>query len=145
MKIGLTSDTPSAKWCWVSEIGDELHAYEKEVLLKYTNKLSFELWVGFRCLPKAYEWKPKRRFYKDENALGMDLLIEEETIRPFTDGRYHSLSKDEQRLIMGEIFYNFLIETFKRYKNKVPGIAKYGEELIKDTHIWAIKNKWLEM
>lgn len=145
MKIDLTSDTPSAKWCWVSEVGDELYAFERDVLLKYNNKLDFDLWICFRCLPKAYEWKPKRRFYKDENALGIDMLIEEETIRPFINGKYYPLSKDEQRLILGDIFYNFLIETLKKYKSKIPGISVYGEELIKDTHAWAIENKWLEI
>lgn len=143
MKISLTSDTPSAKWCWVSEIEDELYAYERDVLLKYSNHLPFELWVGFRCLPKAYEWKPKRRFYKEDNALGIDMLIEEEILRPFIDGRYYPLSKDEQRLIMGAVFYFFLEETIKKYKNKIPGISEYGEEFIKDTHAWLIENKWL--
>lgn len=143
MKIDLTSDTPSAKWCKVSEIEDELYAYERDVLLKYNDRLTFELAICFRCLPKAYEWKPKRRFYKDDDMLGLDMLVEEETMRPFMDGRFHPLSKEEQRLIMGNVFYTFFVETIKNYKNKIPGISQHGEELIKDTQAWLMENKWI--
>jgi len=85
-----------------------------------------------------------RRFYINDNALGIDIAIEEEAVRPFIDGKYHPLSKDSQRLLMGDIFYSFLVETFKKYKRKLAGIQDFGEPFLNDTREWLCKHNWLE-
>jgi hypothetical protein len=141
--LGLTKDASGARWCKVWEIEKELYEYEKEVFPKYKDVFPFKLWICFRCLPKEYGRKSMRRYYKDDNALGIDVSIEEEIMRPFKDGRYYPLSKDEQRLVMGNIFYDFFAETFKKYKGKLPDIAEYGDDFVKDTKEWLLKNMWL--
>lgn len=144
LELGLTKDAPGAKWCKIWEIEEELYGYEAEIFPKYRNCFPFKLWVCFRCLPKEYERKPMRRFYKNDNALGIDIAIEEEAVRPFIDGKYHPLSKDSQRLLMGDIFYSFLVETFKKYKRKLAGIQDFGEPFLNDTREWLCKHNWLE-
>jgi len=144
IKLGLTSDTPGAKWCKIWEIEEELYEYEKEILPKYKGIFPFILWICFRCLPKEYERKSMRRYFKKDNALGIDISIEEEIIRPFINGKYYPLSKEKQRLIMGNLFYSFLKETFENYKNKLPGIKEFGNIFLNDTKEWLLKNQWLE-
>ena len=144
IKLGLTKDAPGAKWCKIWEIEEELHEYEKEVFPKYKDKFPFILWVCFRCLPMEYERKSMRRFYKQDNALGIDISIDEKIMRPFIDGKYYPLSKEEQRFIMGSRFYPFLAETFDNYKNKLSGIKEYGNDFLKDTKDWLYRNQWLE-
>lgn len=144
LKLGLTKDAPGAKWCKIWEIEQELYEYEAEVFPKYKNCFPFKLWICFRCLPKEYERKSMRRFYKNDNALGIDIAIEEEIIRPFIDGKYQPLSEDKQRLLMGKTFYSFLVETFKNYKRKLDGIQEFGEPFLNDTRKWLYNHKWLE-
>jgi hypothetical protein len=144
MILGLTSDASGAKWCKVSEIKDELYEYEKEIISKYKDKFPFNLWICFRCLPLEYERKSMRRYYKNDNALGIDLSIYEETMRPKINGKYEPLSKEEQRFVMGKIFYPYLIETFKKYKNKLEGINEYGNNFLEDTENWLNKSKWIK-
>lgn len=144
LELGLTKDAPGASWCKIWEIEEELYDYEAAVFPKYKNCFPFKLWLCFRCLPKEYERRSMRRFYKDDNALGIDIAIDEEIIRPFIDGKYHPLSKNCQRLLMGKAFYSFLVETFKRYKRKLDGIQTYGESFLYDTREWLCKHKWLE-
>jgi hypothetical protein len=141
--LGLTKDAPGAKWCKVWEIEKELYEYEKEIFPKYEDRFPFRLWICFRCLPREYARKSMRRYFKIDNALGIDISIDEEIMRPFADGRYHPLSKDEQRLIMGNDFYPFFAETFQRYKNKLPGIGEYGDDFVEDTRDWLCRNRWI--
>lgn len=143
-ELGLTKDAPDAKWCKVWDIEKELRIYEKEIFHKYNDKFPFKLWVCFRCLPKEYERKSMRRYYKDDNALGVDISIDEEIMRPFMDGKYHPLSEDEQRLVMGHYFFPFLEETFKKYKNKLSGISEYGGDFLAETKAWLYSNNWLK-
>jgi hypothetical protein len=143
-ELSLTKDAPGAKWCKVWEIEKELYEYEKEVCVKYKEIFSFKLWVCFRCLPQEYGRKSMRRFFKTDNALGVDISINEEVMRPFVDGKYQSLSMDEQRFVMGKYFYPFLVETFSKQKDKLPNIREYGDCFLKDTKEWLLKNKWLE-
>jgi hypothetical protein len=143
MDLGLTSDAPGAKWCKVWEIEKELYQYEKEIFPKYKDIFLFKLWLCFRCLPKEYKRKSMRRYYKNDNALGIDISIDEEIIRPFINGNYYPLSKDEQRLIMGNNFHPFFVETFNNYKNKLPGINEYGNDFVKETKEWLYRNNWI--
>jgi len=140
--LGLTSDSPIG-WCKVSEIKNELYNFEKEVFPKYKDKFHLKLWICFRCLPENYGRNSMRRFFKQDNALGMDMLITEEQMRPFRDGKYFPLTKVEQRLIMGEKLYGFLTETLENYRNKLAGIKEYGESFLEDTKNWLISNYWL--
>ena len=140
--LGLTSDAP-AGWCKLAETKDELYNFEKEVFPKYEDKFHFKLWICFRCLPESYERKSMRRFYKQDNALGLDMAIIEEQMRPFREGKYFPLTKVEQRLVMGKKFYDFLAETLENYRNKLAGIKEYGETFLEDTKKWLISNYWL--
>lgn len=142
-EIGLTKDAPGAKWCKVWEIEEELYEYEKEIFPKYRDKFPFKLWICFRCLPKEYGRKSMRRYYGQDNALGIDMAIDEEVMRPFAEGKYNPLSKEEQRLIMGRLFYDYLAETFEKYKNKLAGIKDYGDAFLEDTKGWLLKNHWI--
>jgi hypothetical protein len=144
MELGLTKDSSGAKWCKVWEIEQELYEYAKEIFPKYISIFPFKLWLCFRCLPKEYERKSMRRYYKNDNALGIDISIDEEIMRPFINGKYQSLTKDEQRLIMGNTFYPFFVETFNNYKNKLPGIKEYGDDFIKETKEWLYRNNWIK-
>ena len=144
LELGLTKDAPGAKWCQVWEIEKELLKYEKEIFPLYRVQFPFKLWICFRCLPKEYGRKSMRRYYKQDNALGVDISIDEEVMRPFIDGKYYPLSKEEQRFIMGNCFYPFLAETFEKYKTTLPGIKEYGNNFLKDTKDWLYRNKWLE-
>ena len=84
-----------------------------------------------------------RRYYGQDNALGIDMAIDEEIMRPFAEGKYNPLSKEEQRLIMGRLFYDYLAETFEKYKNKLAGIKDYGDAFLEDTKGWLLKNHWI--
>jgi len=143
ISLGLTKDASGAQWCKIWEIEKELYEYEKEVFPKYKDKFPFKLWICFRCLPHEYERKSMRRYYKEDNALGVDMSIDEEIMRPFINGKYYPLSKDEQRLVMGKVFYPYLVETFKKYKNKLGGISEYGDKFLEDTESWLYRKNWL--
>jgi hypothetical protein len=84
-----------------------------------------------------------RRYYKQDNALGIDMTIDEEIMRPLIEGKYNPLPKEEQRLIMGHLLYDYLVETFEKYKNKLTGINDYGDTFLKDTKDWLCKNNWI--
>ena len=140
--LSLTADTPEG-WCKVWEIEEELYNFEKEVFPKYKDKFHFKLWVCFRCLPENYGRKSLRRFYEQDNALGIDMAITEEEMRPFRDGKYFPLTKVEQRFVMGKEFYAFLAETLENYRSKLAGIKEYGKSFLEDTKDWLSSNYWL--
>lgn len=99
-----TCDTPVNKWCHVWKIVRELELFKTEVWDKFAEILRFNLLVVFRCLPVEFERKSFRRFYKDENMLCLDIVIDEEEIRPFYDGRFHPLDINKQKKIIGKVF-----------------------------------------
>lgn len=142
-KLSLTSDAPSG-WCKVWDIAQELYGLEKAVFPSYAGKFDYELALCFRCLHRESGWKSKRRFYNDEQPwLGLDMVVYEEDMRPFADGRFHPRNKVEQRLIMGEELMGFLTETFKKYKTKLGGIKEYGDRFLNDVNKWLTVNFWL--
>ncbi len=147
-EIGLTKDAPGAKWCkvweieeelYVWEIEEELYEYEKEIFPKYRDKFPFKLWICFRCLPKEYGRKSMRRYYGQDMLWVYYMAIDEEIMRPFAEGKYNPLSEEEQRLIMGRLFYDYLAETFEKYKNKLAGIKDYGDAFLEDTKGWLFR------
>ena len=140
--LGLTADSPGG-WCKIWEIETELYNFEKEVFPEYEDKFHFKLWICFRCLPESYGRKSMRRFFKQDNALGIDMAITEEQMRPFLNGKYFPLTKVEQRFVMGKKLYDFLSETFENYSNKLAGIKEHGESFLEDTQKWLISNYWL--
>lgn len=143
-ELGLTKDAPGAIWCKVWDIEKELYEYEKEVCIKYKDIFPFKLWICFRCLPQEYGRKSMRRYFKTDNALGVDISINEEVMRPFVEGKYEPLTMDEQRLVMGNCFYPFLVDTFEKYKDRLSNIDKYGDSFLKDTKDWLLNNGWLD-
>ena len=132
-RISITSDSPG--YIKVSEIGKDLIAFS-EILEKKYNQIDFEL-AFFRALYITRGIKSKVRFYKDENWLGMDLIMPLDEFNPYKD------NVSMQRRIMGKHFFPFFSANIHKYIYKLPILKSVEKELVEDMRLFLIENLWL--
>ena len=133
-RISITSDSPG--YVKVSEIGRDLIAFS-EILEKKYNQIDFELAFCFRALYITRGIKSKVRFYKDENWLGMDLIMPLDEFNPYKD------NVSMQRRIMGKHFFPFFSANIHKYIYKLPILKSVEKELVEDMRLFLIENLWL--
>ena len=133
-RISITSDSPG--YIKVSEIGKDLIAFS-EILEKKYNQIDFELAFCFRALYITRGIKSKVRFYKDENWLGMDLIMPLDEFNPYKD------NVSMQRRIMGKHFFQFFSANIHKYIYKLPILKSVEKELVEDMRLFLIENLWL--
>ena len=133
-RISITSDSPG--YIKVSEIGKDLIAFS-EILEKKYNQIDFELAFCFRALYITRGIKSKVRFYKDENWLGMDLIMPLDEFNPYKD------NVSMQRRIMGNHFFPFFSANIHKYIYKLPILKSVEKELVEDMRLFLIENLWL--
>ena len=110
-RISIQSDSPG--YIKVSEIGKELIAFSEIIEKKY-NQIDFELAFCFRALYTTRGINSKVRFYKDENWLGMDLIMPVDEFNPYKN------NISMQRRIMGKYFFPFFSVNIHKYIYKLP-------------------------
>ena len=133
-RISITSDSPG--YIKVSEIGKDLIAFS-EILEKKYNQIDFELAFCFRALYITRGIKSKVRFYKDENWLGMDLIMPLDEFNPYKD------NVSMQRRIMGKHFFPFFSANIHKYIYKLPVLKSVEKELVEDMRLFLVENLWL--
>lgn len=133
-RISITSDSPG--YIKVSEIGKDLIAFS-EILEKKYNQIDFELAFCFRALYTTRGIKSKVQFYKDENWLGMDLIMPLDEFNPYKD------NVSMQRRIMGKHFFPFFSANIHKYIYKLPVLKSVEKELVEDMRLFLIENLWL--
>ncbi len=135
IEINVVSDTPS--YLKVSNIGDEIKDFETVLNEKYSS-LGFNFGFCFRALYSMEGINSKVRFHKDENYLGMDLIMPEIEFRSYKNNIV------QQRKIVGRYFFDFFKDTLIKYKYKLPTLKPVLNDLIKDMQLFLIENLWLE-
>lgn len=133
-RISITSDSPG--YIKVSEIGKDLIAFS-EILEKKYNQIDFELAFCFRALYTIRGINSKVRFYKDENWLGMDLIMPVDEFNPYKN------NISMQRRIMGKYFFPFFSENIHKYIYKLPILKSIEKDLVEDMRLFLIENLWL--
>jgi len=133
-RISITSDSPG--YIKVFEIGKDLIAFSEIIETKY-NQIDFELAFCFRALYTTRGINSKVRFYKDENWLGMDLIMSEDEFNPYKN------NISMQRRIMGKHFYPFFSENIRKYIYKLPVIKSIEKDLVEDMRLFLVENLWL--
>ena len=133
-RISITSDSPG--YIKVSEIGKDLIAFS-EILEKKYNQIDFELAFCFRALYTTRRINSKVRFYKDENWLGMDLIMPVDEFNPYKN------NISMQRRIMGKYFFPFFSENIHKYIYKLPILKSIEKDLVEDMRLFLIENLWL--
>lgn len=133
-RISITSDSPG--YIKVSEIGKDLIAFS-EILEKKYNQIDFELAFCFRALYTTRGINSKVRFYKDENWLGMDLIMPVDEFNPYKN------NISMQRRIMGKYFFPFFSENIHKYIYKLPILKSIEKDLVEDMRLFLIENLWL--
>lgn len=133
-RISTTSDSPG--YVKVSEIGRDLIAFS-EILEKKYNQIDFELAFCFRALYTTRGINSKVRFYKDENWLGMDLIM------PLVEFNPYKYNVSMQRRIMGKYFFPFFSKNIHKYIYKLPILKSIEKDLVEDMRLFLIENLWL--
>lgn len=133
-RISITSDSPG--YVKVSEIGRDLIAFS-EILEKKYNQIDFELAFCFRALYTTRGINSKVRFYKDENWLGMDLIM------PLAEFNPYKYNVSMQRRIMGKYFFPFFSKNIHKYIYKLPILKSIEKDLVEDMRLFLIENLWL--
>ncbi len=133
-RISIQIDSPG--YIKVSNIAEELMCFSAIIEQKY-NQLDFEFAFCFRALYSMKGINSKVRYYKDENWLGMDLIMSLNEFNPYKD------NVSMQRLIMGKHFFPFFAENIKKYRNKLPVLKTIEKELVEDMRLFLIDNLWL--
>ena len=133
-RISITSDSP--RYVKVSEIGRDLIAFS-EILEKKYNQIDFELAFCFRALYTTRGINSKVRFYKDENWLGMDLVM------PLAEFNPYKYNVSMQRRIMGKYFFPFFSKNIHKYIYKLPILKSIEKDLVEDMRLFLIENLWL--
>lgn len=133
-RISITSDSPG--YVKVSEIGKDLIAFS-EILEKKYNQIDFELAFCFRALYTTRGINSKVRFYKDENWLGMDLIMPVDEFNPYKN------NISMQRRIMGKYFFPFFSKNIHKYIYKFPILKSIEKDLVEDMRLFLIENLWL--
>ncbi|WP_117208046.1 hypothetical protein [Allorhizocola rhizosphaerae] len=104
MRLGKTSDTGAG---YVREIVDELVPVFERLEAKHPDA-DVEVFTCFRCLPDALGRKTHRRYDKRDNVLYLDMT--------FSEDRYVTLSKEEQRRELSHEFYDYLGDSLRKYR-----------------------------
>lgn len=133
-RISITSDSP--RYIKVFEIGKDLIAFS-EILEKKYNQIDFKLAFCFRALYTTRGINSKVRFYKDENWLGMDLIMPEDEFNPYKN------NISMQRRIMGKYFFPFFSENIHKYIYKLFILKLIEKDLVEDMRLFLIENLWL--
>ena len=133
-RISIQSDSPG--YIKVSEIGKELIAFSEIIEKKY-NQIDFELAFCFRALYTTRGINSKVRFYKDENWLGMDLIMPVDEFNPYKN------NISMQRRIMGKYFFPFFSVNIHKYIYKLPILKVIEKDLVEDMRLFLIENLWL--
>ncbi|BDB16709.1 hypothetical protein RJC98_06480 [Pseudomonas allii] len=134
MRVDTTSDSPS--WTKVFEITDELNGLS-EILEKKYPSLDWELAVCMRCLPQGLERKTFCRYYTKDKMFGLDIAMDEEDFIPYKK------DKAAQRKLIGAAFFEFFVESIKKYEKKLPNLQPVSEQLIADVKQWCTENEWV--
>lgn len=135
-RISIQSDSPG--YIKVSEISKDLIAFSEIIEKKY-NQIDFELAFCFRALYTTRGINSKVRFYKDENWLGMDLVIPLDEFNPYRN------SVSMQRRIMGKHFFPFFSGNIHKYRYKLPILKSIEIDLVKDMRLFLVENLWLPL
>lgn len=135
-RISIQSDSPG--YIKVSEISKDLFAFSEIIEKKY-NQIDFELAFCFRALYTTRGINSKVRFYKDENWLGMDLVIPLDEFNPYRN------SVSMQRRIMGKHFFPFFSGNIHKYRYKLPILKSIEKDLVEDMRLFLVENLWLPL
>lgn len=135
-RISIQSDSPG--YIKVSEISKDLIAFSEIIEKKY-NQIDFELAFCFRALYTTRGINSKVRFYKDENWLGMDLVIPLDEFNPYRN------SVSMQRRIMGKHFFPFFSGNIHKYRYKLPILKSIEIDLVEDMRLFLVENLWLPL
>lgn len=135
-RISIQSDSPG--YIKVSEISKDLIAFSEIIEKKY-KQIDFELAFCFRALYTTRGINSKVRFYKDENWLGMDLVIPLDEFNPYRN------SVSMQRRIMGKHFFPFFSGNIHKYRYKLPILKSIEIDLVEDMRLFLVENLWLPL
>lgn len=135
-RISIQSDSPG--YIKVSEIGKDLIAFSEIIEKKYS-QIDFELAFCFRALYTTQGINSKVRFYKDENWLGMDLIIPLDEFNPYKN------NVPMQRRIMGKHFFPFFSGNIHKYRYKLPVLKSIQKNLVEDMRLFLVENLWLPL
>ncbi|HIY67692.1 MAG TPA: hypothetical protein H9830_15610 [Candidatus Agrococcus pullicola] len=105
MKLGKSTDSSSATH--VYEIANRL-----ETTFPYLEQdfrhAELEIFLVFRCLPRALGRKTTRRYAKAENVLYLDMTFAEEELL--------GLTWSDQESVIADVFFAYLEETLQKYR-----------------------------
>lgn len=135
-RISIQSDSPG--YIKVSEISKDLIAFSEIIEKKY-KQIDFELAFCFRALYTTRGINSKVRFYKDENWLGMDLVIPLDEFNPYRN------SVSMQRRIMGKHFFPFFSGNIHKYRYKLPILKSIEIDFVEDMRLFLVENLWLPL
>jgi hypothetical protein len=133
-RISIQSDSPG--YIKVSDIGKDLIAFSRIIEKKYS-QINFELAFCFRALYTTQGINSKVRLYKDENWLGMDLIMALEEFNPYKN------NVSMQRRIMGKHFFPFFSANIHKYIYKLPVLKTIEKDLVEDMRLFLVENLWL--
>lgn len=133
-RISIQSDSPG--YIKVSDIGKDLIAFSRIIEKKYS-QINFELAFCFRALYTTQGINSKVRLYKDENWLGMDLIMALDEFNPYKN------NVSMQRRIMGKHFFPFFSANIHKYIYKLPVLKTIEKDLVEDMRLFLVENLWL--
>ena len=109
MRIEQVSDTgPNSL---IHEICGEIQPTFRKLESRFA-PANFSLFYRFTCLPASSGAKKARRLVKAENALYLDVFVDEDQVR--------GASRVDQALALGREFIDYTAESLKKYK--IPGL-----------------------
>ena len=132
-EFNITCDSATGK-IHTFALADELEPMGDIIVKKYS-QLPFDFWLTLRCLPADIGRKSIRRYYKKENAIGMDITVSEEDMR--------KVDKSGQRRIFGNAILVFFEETVHKYKKDFLELHEEQDSLIADVKEWLMGHGWL--
>jgi hypothetical protein len=109
MIITFNSDTYPANR--VYELSAELRRLELYMADKIPD-FPFEIGVALRCLPDSIGRNTFRRFSAKDNCLVVDITVSQD--------RFKCMSKNERREILGHVMFDFVAESLRKQKNRLP-------------------------
>lgn len=133
-RISIVSDSPG--YIKVSDIGKELTAFSRIIEKKYS-QINFKLAFCFRALYTTQGINSNVRLYKDENWLGMDLIMALDEFNPYKN------NVSMQRRIMGKHFFPFFSANIHKYIYKLPVLKAIEKDLVEDMRLFLVENLWL--
>ena len=133
-RIRITSDSPG--YIKVSDIGKDLRNFSRIIETKYS-EIDFDFLFCFRALYSTVGIRSKVRYEKDDNMLGMDLIMSLDEFNPYKE------NVSMQRRIMGKHFFPFFSANIHKYIYILPVLKSVEKELVEDMRLFLVENLWL--